>query len=230
VLTPVTAAQQQCPIFVPIRPGTNIAYLGGLINYILENEKYHKEYVDNYTNASYLINENFSFDEVNGLFTGAEPDSVRSATKYNMADWQYQADADGNILKDPTLERSNCSFQLLKKHYSKYTISNISKITGTPEDTLKASYELFSSTGQAGKAGNILYAMGITQFTHGAQNTRAIAVVQFCLATWVSVAVALTPSAASRTCRGPLIWLSFTISSPAITRRHSRLKLLLKNI
>lgn len=168
-------------LYVPIRPGTNIAYLGGLINYILENEKYHKEYVDNYTNASYLINENFSFDEVNGLFTGAEPDSVRSATKYSMADWQYQADADGNILKDPTLESPNCSFQLLKKHYSKYTISNISKITGTPEDTLKASYELFSSTGQAGKAGNILYAMGITQFTHGAQNTRAIAVVQLLL-------------------------------------------------
>lgn len=168
-------------LYVPIRPGTNIAYLGGLINYILENEKYHKEYVDNYTNASYLINENFSFDEVNGLFTGAEPDSVRSATKYSMADWQYQADADGNIQKDPTLESPNCSFQLLKKHYSKYTISNISKITGTPEDTLKASYELFSSTGQAGKAGNILYAMGITQFTHGAQNTRAIAVVQLLL-------------------------------------------------
>ncbi len=168
-------------IHVPIRPGTNIAYLGGLINYILENEKYHKEYVENYTNASYLINENFSFDEVTGLFTGAEDDPVRSATKYNMADWQYRTDEDGNILKDPTLEDPFCSFQLLKKHFSKYTISNISKMTGAPEDTLRASYELFSTTGEAGKAGNILYAMGITQFTHGAQNTRSIAIVQLLL-------------------------------------------------
>ena len=168
-------------LHVPIRPGTNIAYLGGLINYILENERYHKEYVEAYTNASYLINENFSFDENTGLFTGAEPDPVRSATKYNMGDWQYQTDEEGNILKDPTLEDPNCSFQLLKKHYSKYTIENISKITGAPEETLKASYALYSSTGQAGKAGNILYAMGITQFTHGAQNTRAIAVAQLLL-------------------------------------------------
>jgi len=168
-------------IFVPIRPGTNIAYLGGLINYILENEKYHKEYVENYTNAPFLINENFSFDDVTGLFTGAEDDPVRSATKYNMADWQYRTDEDGNILKDPTLEDPFCSFQLLKKHFSKYTISNISKMTGAPEETLRASYDLFSSTGQAGKAGNILYAMGITQFTHGAQNTRAIAIIQLLL-------------------------------------------------
>ena len=168
-------------LFVPIRPGTNTAYLGGLIHYILENEKYHREYVENYTNASYLINENFSFDETTGLFTGAEDDPVRSAKKYNMADWQYRTDDDGNILKDPSLEDPFCAFQLLKKHYSKYTAANISKITGAPEETLNASYELFSSTGQAGKAGNILYAMGITQFTHGAQNTRAIAIAQLLL-------------------------------------------------
>jgi len=150
-------------LHVPIRPGTNIAYLGGLINYILQNELYHKEYVDNYTNASFLINENFSFDETSGLFTGSEADPVRNATKYNMEDWQYQTDEEGNILKDPTLEDPNCSFQLLKKHYSKYTIDNISKITGAPADVLEESYRLFSTTGEAGKAGNILYAMGITQ-------------------------------------------------------------------
>lgn len=168
-------------LHVPIRPGTNIAYLGGLINYVLENERYHKEYVEQYTNASFLINENFSFDDVTGLFTGAEDDPVRSATKYNMEDWQYQTDAEGNILKDPTLEDPNCAINLLKEHYKPYTTSNISKITGASEDVLRESYELFSSTGEAGKAGNILYAMGITQFTHGAQNTRAIAIAQLLL-------------------------------------------------
>lgn len=168
-------------LYVSIRPGTNIAYLGGLINYILENELYHKEYVDNYTNSSYLVNEGFDFDEEKGLFSGAEDDPVRSATKYNMATWQYQKDADGNALKDPTFEDPNCVLQLMKKHYSNYTITNVSKMTGADPDALKESYALFSATGQPGKAGNIMYAMGITQFTHGSQNVRAVAAVQLLL-------------------------------------------------
>lgn len=168
-------------VFVPVRPGTNIAYLGGLINYILENNRYHEEYVKHYTNASFLINEKFDFDENTGLFTGAEADPVRNATKYNMGDWQYQTDENGEIKRDMDLKDPNCSFQLLKKHFSKYTISNINKITGASEESLRESYELFSNTGRAGKAGNILYAMGITQFTHGAQATRAIAIIQLLL-------------------------------------------------
>ena len=168
-------------LHVPIRPGTNIAYLGGLINYILENERYHKEYVEAYTNATFLINENYAFDDVTGLFTGAQDDPVRNATSYNQEDWQYQTDGEGNILKDPTLEDPNCALNHLKEHFKPYSISNISKITGASEDVLRESYELFSSTGQAGKAGNILYAMGITQFTHGAQATRAIAIAQLLL-------------------------------------------------
>ncbi|HED24782.1 MAG TPA: formate dehydrogenase-N subunit alpha [Firmicutes bacterium] len=168
-------------LYVSIRPGTNIAYLGGLINYILNNERYHKEYVENYTNASYLVNEEFSFDEATGLFSGSEDDPVRSAKKYNTETWQYQRDEEGNPLKDPTLQDPNCVFQLMKKHYAKYTIDNVSKVTGADPEALEASYELYSSTGEPGKAGNLLYAMGITQFTHGSQNVRACAVVQLLL-------------------------------------------------
>jgi len=176
-------------LYVPIRPGTNIAYLGGLINYILQNERYHKEYVEHYTNASFLINEKFSLDKATGVFTGIEDDPVRNCKRYDRTgkvrqypdDWQYQTDEKGNILKDPTLKSPRCSFQLLKKHYAEYTIDNVSSIIGAPTDVLEESYRLYSSTGQAGKAGNILYAMGITQFTHGAQNTRAIAIVQLLL-------------------------------------------------
>ncbi len=168
-------------VYVSIRPGTNIAYLGGLINYIFENERYHQEYVANYTNASYLINENFSFDETTGLFNGAEDDPVRNATKYNTESWQYQRDADGNALKDPAMEDPNCVLQLMKNHYRMYTIDNVSKITGADPAALTESYDLFSSTGEPGKAGNLLYAMGITQFTHGAQNVRSCAIVQLLL-------------------------------------------------
>lgn len=168
-------------LHVPIRPGTNIAYLGGMINYILQNERYQKEYVKYYTNGSFLINEEFDFDEETGLFSGVQDDKDRDAKKYDTSTWQYQRDAEGNILKDPTMEDPNCVLQLMKKFYAKYTLDNISKITGCPKEILEESYELFSFTGQPEKAGNIMYAMGITQFTHGSQAVRATAVVQLLL-------------------------------------------------
>lgn len=176
-----TRTAAKADVYVPIRPGTNIAYLGGLINYILENDLYHKEYVENYTNASSLIDASFGFDEEEGVFSGIADDPVRSAKKYDRTSWQYQKDIDGNILKDPTLEDPYCVMQLMKKHYSAYTIDNVSKTTGADPDILRESYKLYSSTGQKGKAGNILYAMGITQFTHGAENVRATAIVQLLL-------------------------------------------------
>lgn len=168
-------------LYVPIRPGTNTAYLGGLINYILEKELYHKEYVETYTNATHLVNEDFDFNEQNGLFSGAYDDPVRNATSYDQETWQYQTDEEGNILKDETMQDPNCVMQIMKRYYSKYSLDNISSITGAEPEALEESFELFSTTGEAGKAGNIMYAMGITQFTHGAQNVRSIAMVQLLL-------------------------------------------------
>ncbi len=165
-------------LYAPLRPGTNIAFLGGLINYCLENELYHEEYVVNYTNASYLINPDFDFDE--GLFTGAEelPDGQ---VNYDTDTWTYQMDDEGNPLKDETLQDPQCVFQLMKNHYSRYTVEQVSAITGTPEDKFREVADLYCSTGEPGKAGNILYAMGITQFTHGAQGVRCIAILQLLL-------------------------------------------------
>ncbi len=168
-------------LWVPLRPGTNSAFMGYLIHYALENEKYHHEYVLNYTNASYLINEDFYFDENEGVFSGIEEDPARNAHSYDQSTWQYQTDGEGNVLKDETLQDPNCVFQIMKDFYKKYNVDNISEITGCPEDTLKEAAEMFCSTGEPGKAGNILYAMGITQFTHGAQNVRGIAVLQLLL-------------------------------------------------
>lgn len=165
-------------LYAPIRPGTNIAFLSGLINYTLENNLYHDEYVRNYTNASSLIDPNFSFED--GLFSGAN-DWENGQYKYDKNTWDYQTDADGNILKDETLQDPNCVFQLMKKHFSRYDVKTVSEITGCPEDTFRAVADLFCSTGQPGKAGNILYAMGITQFTHGSQNVRSVAILQLLL-------------------------------------------------
>ena len=168
-------------LYVPLRPGTNSAFLGYLIHHALFNDKFHHEYVVNYTNASYLINEDFDFDETEGIFSGIQEDPERNAHSYDQTTWQYQRDADGNILRDETLEHPNCVFQIMKRFYEKYNAQNISEITGCPEETLQEAGELFCSTGEAGKAGNILYAMGITQFTHGAQNVRGVAVLQLLL-------------------------------------------------
>ena len=177
----VTRTAAVADLHVRIRPGTNIAFLGGLMNYILQNDLCHREYVEHYTNASFLINEGFDFDEESGLFSGVEDDPVRSAKKYDRQSWQYQRDKDGNILKDPTLEDPRCVIQLMRKHYGQYTIDAVSRITGASTDSLQQAYAMFSTTGQPGKAGNILYAMGITQFTHGAQNVRSVAMVQLLL-------------------------------------------------
>ena len=168
-------------LHVPIRPGTNIAYLGGLIKYILDHELYQAEYVRHYTNASYLVDEGFSFDEETGYFSGIEDDPARNAKKYDKSTWQFQRDSDGNILKDESLTDPRCVLQLLKRFYAKYTLDMVSKITGCDPKILEESYKLYASTGQPGKAGNIMYAMGITQFTHGSQNVRAVARVQLLL-------------------------------------------------
>ncbi|PKM83873.1 MAG: formate dehydrogenase, partial [Firmicutes bacterium HGW-Firmicutes-13] len=162
-------------LYAPLRPGTNVAFLSGLINYALENELYHKEYVLNYTNASSLINPEFGFSD--GLFTGAvkQPDGQ---VKYDKSTWAYQRDAEGNILKDETLQDPNCVFQLMKKHYSRYDIKTVSEITGCPEEKYEQVAELYCSTGKPGKAGTISYAMGQTQFTCGVSNVRSTAILQ----------------------------------------------------
>ncbi|ACB86147.1 Formate dehydrogenase [Natranaerobius thermophilus JW/NM-WN-LF] len=165
----ITRTAAVADIYAPIRPGTNTAFLAGLINYALANEYYHEEYVKHYTNASYLIKEEFSFED--GMFTS--PEEVNGD--------YYQRNENGEIITDPDLEDPNCVFQLLKDHYQRYDLDTVSEITGCPKDSLKEVAKTFCSTGEPAKAGNIMYAMGITQFTHGAQNVRSIAILQLLL-------------------------------------------------
>lgn len=168
-------------IHVCIRPGTNIAYLGGLVNYIFEHDCTHQVYLANYTNAAVLVNPAFSFDAATGLFAGARDDAGRQCLQYDTTTWQYQTDATGEPRQDPTLQDPQCVLQITRRHYRDYTIERVSRITGADPATLRASYALFSSTGQPQQAGNILYAMGITQSTTGSQNTRLIGLIQLLL-------------------------------------------------
>lgn len=162
-------------IYCPMRSGTDIAFLGGMIKYILDNKLYNEEYVVNYTNASFLVSEGYDFND--GLFSGYDA----SSRKYDTKTWDYQYGEDGLPLKDPTLSHPRCVFQLMKKHYERYDIDTVCAITGSPKDQYLKVLETFCATGAPDKAGTILYAMGITQHTAGVQNIRAFSIVQMLL-------------------------------------------------
>jgi len=171
-----TQSAAKAHLYAPLRSGTDIAFLGGMIKYILDNNLYFEEYIKLYTNASFLVNPALKMPGENeGVFSGLKDG------RYEKDTWFYQKDANGVIRKDPTMRNRNCVFQLLKKHYSRYTPELVSRITGTPKEKLIEIYNLYGSTGKADKAGVELYAMGWTQHTVGAQNIRAMAIIQLLL-------------------------------------------------
>jgi len=173
-----TRTSSQADIYAALRSGTDIAFLGGMINYIIENKKYNDEYIKLYTNASFLVNPDFKLPADNqGVFSGYDP----KARKYDKSTWAFQKDEKGIVKKDPELKDPNCVFQLLKKHYSRYLPELVEQITGTPKDDLLKIYETYASTGARGKAATIMYAMGWTQHTVGVQNIRTMAIIQLLL-------------------------------------------------
>jgi len=164
-------------IYAPLRSGTDIAFIGGMINYILRNRLYNEEYVREYTSAPLLVNEAFGFNPKTGLFSGYDA----KKRSYDASTWSYQVDEQGNPKRDPALQDPRCVFQLLKRHYARYDLDKVSKITGTPKEKLEAVYRTYARTGAPGKAGTIMYAMGTTQHTYGTQNVQSYAVVQLLL-------------------------------------------------
>ncbi|MGC8482969.1 MAG: formate dehydrogenase-N subunit alpha [Thermodesulfobium sp.] len=162
-------------IYAQIRPGTDIAFFGGLINYILQNNKYQDIYVKHYTNASYLLKPEFDFQD--GYFSGWDI----TGKSYNYASWAYQTGPDKKPLRDMTLQDPSCVFQKMKLHYSRYTPDVVEKITGINKETFQEIAQLYSSTGAPDKSGTLMYAMGLTQHTIGTQNIRAFCVIQLLL-------------------------------------------------
>src|SRR6266436_7012040 len=101
-------------IYLRIRTGTDVAYFGGLINYVLQNNLFHDAYVRNYTNASFIVKDGYGFND--GLFTGYNP----TGRSYNIATCTYEIDpATGFAHRDMTLEHPRSVFQLMKQHYSR---------------------------------------------------------------------------------------------------------------
>ncbi len=170
-----TKTSSRADIYAPLRSGTDIAFLGGMIKYILDNDLYNFEYVSQYTNASFIVTKEFKFDD--GIFSGFDP-KTRS---YDKSKWSFEMDENGVPQMDRELKDSRCVFQLLKKHFKRYKTSVVSKITGTSEADLKKVYETYAASGAPGKAGTVMYAMGWTQHTVGVQNIRTMAIIQLLL-------------------------------------------------
>jgi formate dehydrogenase major subunit len=167
-----TRTSAMADIFAPIRAGSDIVFLGALIHYIIENEKYFSEYLVNYTNAATLISDEYrDTDELEGVFSGFNG----SDGSYDNASWQYQP------VHDQTLKHPRCVFQVLRRHFARYTPELVEEVCGTPKATfLKVARALTENSGPD-RTSAICYAVGWTQHTTGVQMIRAAAILQLLL-------------------------------------------------
>ncbi len=159
--------------YAPIRSGTDIAFLGGVINWMIKNDKINWEYVKNYTNATFIVHDEFDFNE--GLFSGWDDEKNAYTDK---SSWNYRMDENGNAVVDDTLQDPRCVFNMMKKHYESYTPDLVSTITGTPEAEFLKVCEIIGSCAAHNKVATFLYALGWTQHTIGSQNIRTMAMIQ----------------------------------------------------
>jgi len=171
-----TAAVADC--FVQLRVGTDIAFLGGLIHYVLSRNRYHEEYVRAFTNATFLVKDTYRFDAAQGVFSGW--DAERKAYT-DTSSWAYDVDERGMARTDPTMQHPQSVFQIMKTFYARYSPEAVANICGCrAEDFLKAA-EIITSTGTADRAGTIMYALGWTHHSHSVQLIHAAAMLQLLL-------------------------------------------------
>jgi formate dehydrogenase major subunit len=187
---------------VPIRAGSDIAFLGGLIRHVIETESYFRDYVLNYTNASAIVAEEFQdTEDLGGLFSGFDPDTGM----YDGSTWGYenvdagssagtrehstesfaertQAGMDAeDIPRDETLQHPRCVFQILRRHFARYTPEMVQRICGiAPADFEAVADALVANSGRE-RTTAFCYAVGWTQHTAGAQMIRAAAILQLLL-------------------------------------------------
>jgi formate dehydrogenase major subunit len=203
-------------LHVPIRAGADIAFVGGLINYVLTNEKYFREYVVNYTNAATILTGDFAdAEDLDGVFSGLD----REYRLYDMETWRYQGDevrpavgerspektispltreqlrqvrvagrgerhgAGGAACHpaadtDETLQDPCCVFQVLKRHYARYTPQLVAEVAGVPETTFNKVCELITENSGRDRTTAFVYSVGWTHHTIGAQNIRSASILQ----------------------------------------------------
>jgi anaerobic selenocysteine-containing dehydrogenase len=140
--------------------------LGSVINYLLSDDKIHHKYVRHFTNAAYLMGDDFNFKD--GLFSGYDADKPQ----YDRDTWDYQIGEDGYVKADDTMAISRCVLHLMKQHYSRYTPEVVSNVCGTPPEDFLEVATMIGETSGPNKVMTIMYALGWTQHTTGSQNER----------------------------------------------------------
>jgi formate dehydrogenase major subunit len=191
-------------IWAPLRAGSDILFLGGLIHYTLENEKDFREYVIHYTNASFILPEEFQdTEDLGGVFSGWDeknknydsrswlydccPEYDKIAVRHTGAHSGHCKDGAGAAAdligceRDLTLNHPRCVYQVLKRHYARYTPELVERFCGVPRERFLKIAETFCSASGPEKTGAICYALGWTQQSKGPQIIRAAAILQLLL-------------------------------------------------
>jgi formate dehydrogenase major subunit len=168
-----TRTSAVCDMHLRIRTGTDAAYFGGLINYVLQNKLHHDEYVRRYTNAAFVVKKDYRFED--GLFNGYDPEK----RTYDPKAWAYETTADGFAKLD--IEHPRSVLNLMREHYSRYTPEMVSRITGIPANQFLEVAKLVGEMGRPDKVMTIVYAVGLTHHTTGSQMIRSGAVLQLLL-------------------------------------------------
>ena len=163
---------------VQIRAGSDIAFIAGLINFPLSHHRYHDEYVRLFTNASFLVSEQYAFDEQRGVFSGWDAERKAYTDK---SSWSYELDEAGLARVDPTLQHPRSVFQVMKQFYARYTPEMVSTICGCSADDFEKAAELITSTHTPDRVGTMMYALGWTHHSHSVQLIHAAAMLQLLL-------------------------------------------------
>lgn len=198
-----TRTSAMADIWVPLRAGSDIVFLGALVNHVLANGLEFRDYLVPYTNAATIISKDFKdTEELDGLFSGWDA----ATSRYSPDSWQYEGGASSNEevahepqrgghekdrsgdatnvaqpMRDPTLEHSRCVFQILKRHYARYTPEMVERVCGVPRDAFFRVADAFCRASGPDKTAAICYAVGWTQHSTGVQIIRTAAILQLLL-------------------------------------------------
>jgi formate dehydrogenase major subunit len=164
--------------WIPIRAGSDLALLGGLVRYAIEEGRVFLDYVRAYTNAGVILRHDVrDSEDLDGVFSGWDP----AARRYDPATWQYERDADGGYAHDATLEHPRCVYQVLRRHFARYTPEMVERVCGVPRERFAELAATFCGASGPGKTGAICYALGWTQHSKGSQLIRTAAILQLLL-------------------------------------------------
>jgi len=166
-------------LYIPIRAGSDIVFLGAIIHYLLEHDAYFHEYVVHFTNAATLLREDYrDTEDLDGVFSGFDP---ATGTYADQSSWEYQCDEHGRPLTDPTLQHPRCVFQILRRHFARYTPEMVERVCGVPREQWMQVVRMLVENSGRERTTALCYAVGWTQQSKGAQIIRAGAIVQLLL-------------------------------------------------